>query len=488
MPNWNGLVLTKKGQLLQAKVGTGVVLALTKMKLGSGVLPNGTSLEDLTDLVTPEQNVGIAAKEVLTDQKMCKISATITNVGLSAGYYVRELGVFANDPDDGEILYAVTSDSAPDYLPPEGGSTAVSQEFAVYIAASNASNVNVSIDPGALATMGYVQLSINTHNEDPASHPDLDFVTQLDAAADGIHYQTRNGETDQVIDLINQLQATLSQGTVPSGNTGTLAALLSGIIHQIKALSGKSNWWETPKNNFETLSAGDLTGILPVAHGGTGTDSLANVTVGKAGTLVGDAGLWDYLHRLGVNPTLPTTNNALNALGVFMSYFNQDNKIANQPTTCGQLLNIPATNDYAESTQLWIEQPSGKMHYRGGNGSIAINDTPFKRFLDTDDLSAAGGVAGNVSNANAWWVKFNGAVPLIIQGGYTWVGKRTDVNIAFPISFSRVLGIAGLAVVNAQNSSGRGFEHIKTFSGSSFIYYSGFDIDNKWLTWLAVGI
>lgn len=170
MPNWNGLVLTKKGQLLQAKVGTGVVLALTKMKLGSGVLPNGTSLEDLTDLVTPEQNVGIASKEVLTDQKMCKISATITNVGLSAGYYVRELGVFANDPDDGEILYAVTSDSAPDYLPPEGGSTAVSQEFAVYIAASNASDVNVSIDPGTLATMGYVETAIADHNSLATAH------------------------------------------------------------------------------------------------------------------------------------------------------------------------------------------------------------------------------------------------------------------------------------------------------------------------------
>lgn len=487
MPNWNGLVLTKKGQLLQAKVGTGVVLALTKMKLGSGVLPNGTSLEDLTDLVTPEQNVGIAAKEVLTDQKMCKISATITNIGLSAGYYVRELGVFANDPDDGEILYAVTSDSAPDYLPPEGGSTAVSQEFAVYISASNASDVEVSIDPGALATMGYVQLSINTHNEDPASHPNLDFVTQLDAAADGIHYQTRNGETDQVIDLINQLQATLSQGTVPGGNTGTLAALLSGIVHQIKALSGKSNWWDTPKTNFETLSAGDVTGILPVAHGGTGTDSLANVTVGKAGTLVGDAGLWDYLHRLGENPTLPTTNNALNALGVFMSFFTQENKIANQPTQYGQLLNLPADKG-AESTQLWIVQPSGMMYHRSGNASIAINNTPFKRFLDTDDLSAAGVVAGNVSNANAWWVKLGGAVPLIIQGGYTWVGLRSDITVRYPISFSKVLGIAGLAVVNDRNSSGRGLEHIKTFSGSSFIYYSGFDIDNKWLTWLAVGI
>lgn len=170
MPNWNGLVLTKKGQLLQAKVGTGVVLALTKMKLGSGVLPKGTSLEDLTDLVTPEQNVGIASKEVLTDQKMCKISATITNVGLSAGYYVRELGVFADDPDDGEILYAVTYDSAPDYLPPEGGSTAVSQEFAVYISASTASNVKVSIDPGALATMGYVETAIADHNSLATAH------------------------------------------------------------------------------------------------------------------------------------------------------------------------------------------------------------------------------------------------------------------------------------------------------------------------------
>lgn len=170
MPNWNGLVLTKKGQLLQAKVGTGVVLALTKMKLGSGVLPKGTSLEDLTDLVTPEQNVGIASKKVLTDQKMCKISATITNVGLSAGYYVRELGVFADDPDDGEILYAVTYDSAPDYLPPEGGSTAVSQEFAVYISASNASDVKVSIDPGALATMGYVEIAIADHNSLATAH------------------------------------------------------------------------------------------------------------------------------------------------------------------------------------------------------------------------------------------------------------------------------------------------------------------------------
>lgn len=230
-----------------------------------------------------------------------------------------------------------------------------------------------------------------------------------------------------------------------------------------------------------------ITGILPVAHGGTGTDSLANITVGKASTLDGNAGLWNYLHRLGENPTLPTTNPALNALGVFMSYFTQDNKIANQPTQYGQLLNIPADNN-SESAQLWIEQPSGKMFHRSGNGLIAINDTPFKRFLDTDDLSAAGVVAGNVSNSNSWWVKLGGTVPLIIQGGFNSVGRRTDVKIAFPVAYSKVLSIVGLPVVNADNSSGRGLENIKTYNTTSFVYYSGYDIDNKRLFWLAFGV
>lgn len=102
--------------------------------------------------------------------------------------------------------------------------------------------------------------AITAHNDLKTAHPSLDFIKSLSATADGIHYRTRNGKSDQVLDLINQLQATLSQGTAPSGNTGSLAALLSGIVHQIKALSGKKNWWETPKDSFETLSAGVVAG------------------------------------------------------------------------------------------------------------------------------------------------------------------------------------------------------------------------------------
>ena len=207
------------------------------------------------------------------------------------------------------------------------------------------------------------------------------------------------------------------------------------------AMLGRTIKTDLASENTGTLNAADktvvggVTGILPVAHGGTGTDSLANVTVGKASTLDGDAGLWDYLHRLGVNPTLPKINVDLNELGVFMSYFDQKDKIVNQPTQYGQLLNIPADKSF-QSAQLWIEQPTGKMFHRGGSNSNAINDTPFKRFLDTDDLSAAGVVAGDVSNADAWWVKLGGAVPLIIQGGIGGSG------FTYPLALSKVLTVA----------------------------------------------
>ena len=47
-----------------------------------------------------------------------------------------------------------------------------------------------------------------------------------------------------------------------------------------------------------------------------------------------------------------------------------------------------------------------------------------------------GVIAGDVSNANAWWVKFSGAVPLIIQGG---IGGSSFV---YPLSLSKVLTVA----------------------------------------------
>lgn len=157
--------------------------------------------------------------------------------------------------------------------------------------------------------------AIAEHNALKSAHPFLDFIKSLSAASDGIHYRTRYGQSDQVLDLINKLQATLSQETVPSDNTGSLATLLSGIVHQIAALSGKPNWWETPKDSFETLSAGVVAGDVSnpnswwVKMGGTIPIIIQGVTIVMTGG-------WDTVQLpISANnyfaiasPVTPTTN------------------------------------------------------------------------------------------------------------------------------------------------------------------------------------
>lgn len=62
-------------------------------------------------------------------------------------------------------------------------------------------------------------------------------------------------------------------------------------------------------------------------------------------------------------------------------------------------------------------------------GKASANDV--RSAIGAVDVSGAGVVAGDVSNANAWWVKLGGVIPLIIQGGTTQPSP-----ITFPVSFA----------------------------------------------------
>ncbi len=238
MANWNGLQLTNKGIALQAKVQAGEELVITKLKLGSGIVSGGTDIKTLNDLIEPEQNLGIGAKEAVEDY--CKISSTITNTELEAGYYVRELGVFAQDPDVGEILYMYTTDGAPDYLPAGGGSTAISQEFSVMIAVDDVDNIEVDIDPTALATMGYVQLQITEHNTDDDAHANMVGATSSVAGKRGMVPAPAQGKQNALLagdgtfhDIATAEQAKAGTDDIhpmtPAKTKAAIEALVEGI-------------------------------------------------------------------------------------------------------------------------------------------------------------------------------------------------------------------------------------------------------------------
>lgn len=87
--------------------------------------------------------------------------------------------------------------------------------------------------------------------------------------------------------------------------------------------------------------------------------------------------LWNWLHRYGSNYVPSDTSNyGWNRLGICIIYYTIANKIKNQPSQYGQLINIPADLG-DESRQIWLTQPNGGVYHRGGNGGTSVNDSKF---------------------------------------------------------------------------------------------------------------
>jgi len=166
MADFGGMVLTTQGLNLLAKAQTGAALDITRVAAGAGVWADDTNAEDVTALVDERLSVPIQSMSVQGDGTV-KLTVVISNSGLAAGFIFRELGVFAQDPDLGEILYAVAySGDRYDYLP--ASTTTVEKILDIYIVVGGAQNVTATISPGAILAL---KEDITAHeNADPA-HP-----------------------------------------------------------------------------------------------------------------------------------------------------------------------------------------------------------------------------------------------------------------------------------------------------------------------------
>lgn len=163
MANWTGFSMTNRGAELQAKVNTGdTTLTFTKLAIGSGEASG--SIESLTELAHKEIDMPI--KGISNNGNIVTIKSTITNSGISQAFYAREMGLYAQDPDLGEILYAIQIDPNPDNIPASGSATVVSEEFEAHLIMSNTGNVSAVLDSSALVTLG----DLDKHNQDEGAH------------------------------------------------------------------------------------------------------------------------------------------------------------------------------------------------------------------------------------------------------------------------------------------------------------------------------
>lgn len=152
MANWNKIIMTDVGAALQAKVNAGLTtLKFTRVAIGSGSRTGG--LGSATGLVKEELTLGI--NSITQKGSTVTLDLTISNSGLKTGFKITEMGLFATDPDDGEIMYVALIDDNPDYMPAEGSSTVVQQEFQLVFTMSNTGNVSATINPNGFLTVAH---------------------------------------------------------------------------------------------------------------------------------------------------------------------------------------------------------------------------------------------------------------------------------------------------------------------------------------------
>lgn len=149
MSKWNAWVLTKKGQALYAKVDAGQTkLVLTKMALGDGA---PTDLENCTELANKVIEMDIT-KLTVQNETTCTVEAALNTTKLNETLTVAEWGLYATDPDDGEILLGIATDADPDKVEPSGGVAAYEQTMGMTLVTSSAADVSISIDSSAFVT------------------------------------------------------------------------------------------------------------------------------------------------------------------------------------------------------------------------------------------------------------------------------------------------------------------------------------------------
>ena len=167
-------------------------------------------------LSNKKQDLNVSKIEV--NENVIKIQTTITNTGVTEKYQMTEIGIFATDPEMGEILYAVMTDPNPDTMPAYGSATVVKKTWTFNLIVDNTGDVSAVIDSASLITVG----DLANHNNDTNAH--------------------------------TALAATIDDTNVPTSDTNTIRNLVSNLANRIKAATGASGWKEAPAATLASLS------------------------------------------------------------------------------------------------------------------------------------------------------------------------------------------------------------------------------------------
>lgn len=265
------MTLTNAGQALQTKVLAGATLTFTRIALGDGQL-NGQPISPLTALISQKASVEVDSVRVV-DNSTAQASGFFSNADITTGFWWRETGVFAQDPDVGEILYGYTNaGDAGDYIPTVAD-TRVEKYIYCSIAVASATTVDITIP----SSDTYIPMS----QKGAAGG-----VATLDSGGKVPMEQLPAGQNSGLATL--GTDGKLSDGQVPSAEK---------VSYTNPALSSVSNVAQALDALQEGLENGTITAVEATAAASGWSGSPAAQTLSIAGMTA------DSLYWVGLNST-----------------------------------------------------------------------------------------------------------------------------------------------------------------------------------------
>ena len=148
---------------LAGLVASGSALKISRVAVGTGILPTGYDPAAMTDLVSFKQNADISGKS--HDGTTAIISAQVIP-SEGDNFAVTEVGIYAMDDDDNEILYAyadLSDHPQPIYSDVSGGNSGTTINTKIFV--SSVSQIIADISPVALVTRQVFDLYIGTPDD-----------------------------------------------------------------------------------------------------------------------------------------------------------------------------------------------------------------------------------------------------------------------------------------------------------------------------------
>ena len=269
------MTLTNAGQALQTKVQAGATLTFTRIALGDGQL-NGQPISPLTALISQKASVEVDSVRVV-DDSTAQASGFFSNADITTGFWWRETGVFAQDPDMGEILYGYTNaGDAGDYIPTVAD-TRIEKYIYCSIAVASATTVDITIPSSdTYIPMSQKGVAGGVATLDSGGKVPEDQLPDL--VAQNVSYANPSQPSvTNVKQALDVLQEGLENGTITAVEVTAAASGWSGSpaaqILTVTGMTGDSLYW-VGLNSTATYAQRDAARKAVLAPTAQGTNSL----------------------------------------------------------------------------------------------------------------------------------------------------------------------------------------------------------------------